>query len=238
MEWIKKKLSDLWIEILGGLIMLGLTSWATIWAILSSWAGPLIILLIVAFIALGLFIVSQLHVIKSRQGKGLARKSHNRIRNTVREGLDKEHLRIQNNPSDDLHFRFNTEDAMGRQVVVLRPKGEQEDFIIIGGSWKLPEKFHEKFDNMPQDIRDAMLEELKIELLGLKVSYKGLKIPIREIGAQSKVACDETTSQLQFLQMFNTVRYANILITIILEKGLRLAGYGADSLPDDLPKQT
>lgn len=235
MEWIKKKLSDLWMEILGGLILLGLGTGATIWAIVLDW-GPVIILIASAFVVLGIFTVNQLYIVKQRSRRGLPT-NNNKIRSRIREWLDSEHYKVQSVTLQGEHFRFTAEDNIGRQVIVARPKGELEDFIIIGGSWKIPPEYHDRFDNMSEDIKQAMLEELKMELLRLKVDYQIGALPLRQVGVESRIACDETTSRLQFLQLFGTIKYANVLITVILEKGLRLAGYGPDSIPDDGPNQ-
>ncbi len=187
--------------------MLGLGVGATIWAIVLDW-GPVIILIATAFVVLGISAVNQLYILKQRSKRGLST-SNNKIKNRIRDWLDSEHYKIQSDTQHNEHFRFKAEDNIGRQVIIARPKGELEDFIIIGGNWQIPPEYHEKLHNMAEDIKQAMLEELKMELLRLKVDYQGVKLPLRQVGVESRIACDETTGRLQFLQLFSTMGREN-----------------------------
>jgi hypothetical protein len=224
----KKKLADLWIEILGGLIMLTLTSGATIWAVALDWAGPLILFAIIGSIALVVFVVNQIHIINTNRRRGLAGKNNKKIESTLREWLYKEGYGIRNMPDKSMEFQFLADDTRGRKVLVGRSR-EHPEFIIMGNVYKIDDNLKSILGNMESDIREDMIEDLRMELLKFKANYIGLKYPMEEIGVEIKVPCDDTCTQAIFLEKFSTAKYAYMLSVELIRKAVRHAGVNPDT---------
>ena len=69
-EWIKKQWDKYQPEIIGGIILTIILAIATgIWAMAQTWAGPLIIPLVLGVFALGLLATNQIHIIRERNKK-------------------------------------------------------------------------------------------------------------------------------------------------------------------------
>jgi hypothetical protein len=225
-------LGDLSIEVIGGLMLIVITLGVARWAMVLSWAGPLIILMIVAFLGLGLLILNQLHIVGQRRSRGFASLSNDKIEATRRKWLDKERYSIRNEPQSNMLFQFKAEDNVGRNMIVARPK-EIHNFIIVGGMWNIPSAVQPMFNNMSDEIRQDMLGDLRIEMLRLKVSYVGLLHPLRQVGVEVRIPCDETCTQSLFLQQFSTARYAYMLLTEVMTRALRCAGHDPDKIPTE-----
>jgi hypothetical protein len=229
-QWFKRKLDDLSTHVIGGLILIGILFIATYWAIVLSWAGPSIILLAMGLLAIGLFMVNQVDIIKTRRSKGFAHMKNEKIESILRKWLDKRGLKISSDPQPNMLFQFKAEDMLGRAITVARPRN-LDNFIIIGGSWIIFSQDQSLFDNMPDNIRSEMLENLQIELLRFKVNYDGLSHPLRKVGVEVFLPCDETCTESLFIQQFDTARFAYITMTTIMTRALRQANISRDNIP-------
>lgn len=210
--------------------MVIITAGVPILAWLQSLPWYVIALSAIGAFGLTLWAINQFAIFRERRSKGFAAQNNDKIEATLRRWLDKERFKIKSDPRENMHFQFKAEDDAGRAMTVARPK-DIEEFIFIGGSWKIPPDLHPKFDEMPDEIREEMLEELKVEMLRLKVNYIGLKHPLRRVGVEVRVPCDEAFTQSLFLQQLQTARYAYILMTVLMEKALRRAGHDIDKAP-------
>ena len=135
MGWLKKKFSDLSTEIIGGLILIGIVSWAMIWAFLQA-LGPWIIVIAFALVALGLLIMNQFHIALMRHRRGFATMKNERIEATVRNWLDKQRYAIRSSPDPQMLFQFVATDVVGLNMTVCRPIAEDK-FMFLGGNWNI-----------------------------------------------------------------------------------------------------
>ncbi len=231
---MRKWISDISKALVGSILMVVLaTASVSILAWFQSLPWYVIALSGIAAFGVTFFSINQLAVFRERRSMGFVTRDNKRIEATLRKWLDNLRYKIQTDPQPHMLFQFKAEDDAGRVMIVARPKGELNEFIIVGGSWKIPPDYHPKFDGMPDDIREGMLEELKIEMLRLKVSYGGLTHPLRQVGVEVRVPCDETCTQSLFLQQFETAKFANVLMTVVMEKALRQTG----NRPDEISSQ-
>lgn len=229
MGTLKKKFDDLSTEIIGGLILVGFVSWAVIWAFLQS-LGPWIIVITFALVALGLLIMNQFHIMLMRHRRGFATMNNERIEATVRRWLDKQGYAIRSSPDPKMLFQFTATDMAGSNIIVCRPVAE-DNFIFIGGNWNIPPDMEKWFDQMPEASREEMLEQLRMELLRMKVDNTGLEHPIRHVAVQVRVPCDETCTEAVFLQHWVSAKFAYIMMGQVMRGALRREGHDVNKIP-------
>lgn len=208
--------------------MIGFTSWAVIWAFLRS-LGPWILVIAFTLVATGLLIINQFHIVLMRHRRGFATMKNERIEATVRNWLDKQKYAIRNNPNQKMLFQFTATDMDGRNITVCRPFAE-DNFIFIGGSWNIPPDMEKWFDQMPKDAREEMIEQLRIELLRMKVDNIGLKHPLRQVAVQVRVPCDETCTEAVFLQYWVVAKFAYIMMVEVMRGALRREGHDTNKM--------
>ncbi len=204
---------------------------AVIWALASSWAAPLIIPLFLGVLALTLFALNQLHIIRMRHKRGFATMKNEKIEATVRNWLDKQGYSIRSVPDPKMLFQFVTTDNAGRNITVCRPTAE-DNFIFVGGAWNIPPEIEKWFDQMPEASRENMLEQLRIELLRMRVDNIGLKHPLKQVAVQVRVPCDETCTEAVFLQHWVAAKFAYIMTVEVMRGALRREGYDIDKIPN------
>ena len=210
--------------------MIGFVSWAMIWAFLAS-LGPWIIVIAFVLVAIGLLIINQFHIVLMRHRRGFATMKNERIEVTVRKWLDKQGYAIRSSPDDRMLFQFVATDNERRNITVCRPVAE-DNFIFIGGGWNIPPDIEKWFDQMPEASREEMLEQLRIELLRMRVDNTGLKHPLRHVAVQVRVPCDETCTEAVFLQHWGAAKFAYIMMTEVMRGALRRAGYDINKIPN------
>ncbi len=226
---MRKWISDISKALVGNILVVVLaTAGVSISAWLQSLPWYVIALSGIGAFGLTFFSINQLAVFRERRSNGFATLDNERIEATLRKWLDNLRYKIQADPQDNRVFQFKAEDSDNRVMIVARPKEGLTEFILVGGSWTIPQDLQPKFDGMTDDERNGMLEELKIEMLRLKVSYSGFIHPLRQVGVQVRVPCDETCTQSLFLQQFETAKFAYILMTVVMEKALRQTGNEPD----------
>ena len=181
--------------------------------------------------ALTFWCLNQLATFRQRRGRGFATSDDEHIEATLRRWLDRQRYKLSSVHETSGRFQFNAEDNAGRKMVVLRPKNVGEEFIVVGNSWKIPPALVPRLDAMAEDIRDEMLDELKVEMLRLGVHYAGLAHPLRDIGVEVMVACDETCTQSRFLEHFDRAKNAYLLMTVLMRRALRRANIDMSDVP-------
>ena len=173
-----------------------------------------------------------------RRKRGFANQDDIKIEATLRSWLDKWRFKISRDAQPNMLFQFKAEDNLGCVMLVARPK-DVNSFILIGGIWNIPPELETQFNSMPDNMRMDMLENLQIEMLRLGVSYIGLDTPLKKVGIEIRVPCDENCTESVFLREFQKARYAYLLMTTIMRKSLRHAGYVPKPLtPDKEDSQT
>ncbi len=231
MEWIKKQVSDHWLE----LIMLGLTSWAIIWAFLES-LGPWIIVIGFALVGIGLLIINQLHTIRARRKKGLANLNDQEIRKTIRDWLDVPYLSIEPKVYPDKFLHFDVTGKHGIPVTVERLRTDPYR-LNLGVKVNWEEEAKVKLQNLREPLRSNLINNLRIEMLRLGIQFVMSGQPFEEIVLIEQIPLDNSLTSFYFLQRIFFVVRAAKLIMELTELGLRET-LPSELIPDKKDSQT
>ncbi|MFH1884193.1 MAG: DUF2299 family protein [Planctomycetota bacterium] len=217
MDWLHKIWDKLATEIIGGLVVAGLLAIGTvIWALIQSWAAPLIIVIFIGTFGLTLFSLNQYRLWRKRRSIQIER-----IEPMVRNWLYKNGFTIQNDPRPISVFQFVARDAQGRPVVVCQLKNEL--FLTLGAQLLVSKEDQQRLDPITGDENSTLLEDLKIEMVRFGVGFLGIDHPLRAITVEEKVPCDDTLTELAFLQRVMFVRRVQMLIGEFLRRAMKLS---------------
>lgn len=110
------------------------------------------------------------------------------------------------------------------------------DHIIIGDNSYfsfadegLTEKYEFDFlnlkirDSITADENSILLDELRIEMARFGVGFLGINHPLRAITIEEKVPCDDTLTELAFMQRVMFVRRAQVLISQLIGRAIKLS---------------
>ncbi len=180
--WIKKQWVKYQPEIIGGIILTTVLSIATgIWAMAQTWAGPLIIPLVLGVFALGLVTTNQIYIIRERNKKGLANQSNEQVEATIRNWLVNDpgykfQMKDINDPlfHNDRLFHFEVEDERGRNISIARPRAKLTRLDLASAIYLAPD--HKKqYEALSASERKTLVHNLRVEMARLGVVFKGLE---------------------------------------------------------------
>ena len=112
-------------------------------------------------------------------------------------------------------------DSEGRPVVVCRLKGEL--FLTLGAKLLVSQEDQQRLDPITGDENSTILEDLKMEMARIGVGFEGINHPLRVIIIQEKVPCDDTLTELAFMQKVMFIRRVQMLIGEFLRRAMKLS---------------
>lgn len=190
--------------------MVGLLAW------LQKVPWYLIALAVIAATGFAFWIMNQFNTFRERR-----RRQTKDIETMIRDWLYKNNFTIKNDPTTNAIFRFVARDEQGRPVVISQLKNES--FLTLGAKLLISEEDQQRLDPITKDEKLTILEDLRIELALIGVGYEGISHPLRTIIIQEKVPCDDTLTELAFLQKVMFIRRIQVLIGEFLRRAMKLS---------------
>ena len=217
MEKLRKLWDKLATGIIGGLVVAAILAIGTaFWAFIQSWAAPLIIVIFVGTFGLTLFSLNQYRLWRKSRGIQIER-----IESMVRNWLYRNGFSIQNDPQPNAVFQFVARDAQGRPVVVSQLRSEL--FLTLGAKLLVSPEDQQRLDPITGDENSTILEDLKMEMVRSGVGFIGIVHPLRDITIEEKVPCDDTLTELAFMQKVMFIRRIQVLIGEFLRRAMKLS---------------
>ncbi len=208
-EWIKKQWDKYQPEIIGGIIVTILLAIATgIWAIAQTWAGPLIIPLVLGVFALGLLATNQLHIIRERNKKGITAMSNEQIESTLRKWLDKRQYSSKHQITETDLFRFVAIDEQKRPINVMRPKDNPTVIRLI---LALNE---DDLAKIPVENQENMRFRIGVEM----ARFGLLCNPSKPLYVHLDLLCGDLLTENVFLSALDKVRQSHVLMLAIIRE--------------------
>lgn len=207
-----------------------ITAVLAVWAWFMAWPGPLFALFIIGVFSILLFGFNQFYGLRKKRARGFATMSNEKIYNILMQWLNKEGWSTKTQQRLDKLFQIHAEDSRKRAIIIARPKNE-DSFIFIGGSWEIPQETQTTLDNLSEQAQEEMLSELRIEVARLGLDYSGLERPLKKIGLQTRLACDETVTRELFMRQVVTIRNIYIIVIVIINRAIYRAGHIPDKAP-------
>lgn len=212
MAWLRKVWEKLATAIIGGLIVATLLAIGTaIWAFLQSWAAPLIIVIFIGTFGLTLFSLNQYRLWRKSRSVQIEH-----IETVVRDWLYRYKFSITDDSQPNATFQFVARDSEGRPVVVCQLRGEL--FLTLGAKLLVSEEDQQRLDPITGGENSTLLEDLKIEMARSGVGFVGIAHPLRAIIIEEKVPCDDTLTELVFMQKVMFIRRIQVLIGELLSR--------------------
>lgn len=195
------------IFIVGSIMTIG----AAIWAFLLDW-GPVFIIIFMGGIALTLIIINQYRALRG--------KKETNFESLVRNWLYKHNFTIKDSPNDKALFHIIGNDEGNRIFNVVRLIKDKQ-FLTILVKYPVPDVFREEIDKLSEDPNLTFIEDLRIELIRFGIGYDGIERPLRTITLIDNVPCDDSLTELTFMQHVMLVRQGIILINDILTRDVK-----------------
>ena len=197
-----------------------LTVGPAIWVLLQSWPAyiiaPLIILTFIGISSLILFFLNQYKLWQKRRGIQIGR-----IEPMMRNWLYRNGFSIKDDRQPNAVFQFVARDEQGRPVVVGQLKGEL--FLTLGAKLLVSPEDQQRLDPITGDENSTLLEDLKMEMARSGVGFIGIIHPLRAITIEEKVPCDDTLTELAFMQKVMFIRRIQVLIGEFLRRAMKLS---------------
>ena len=114
-------------------------------------------------------------------------------------------------------WAYVAEDRYGRKISV-RHKAEEGDVLVIQASMDFGEVAG-RIDQLPEGVRNALIWELRFELLRSDLEFSGVRVPLKEIVVARLLFLDALTKDT-FLHRASQVRKGILAIQWILAKKL------------------
>ena len=219
MDWLKRKLDLLSTEIVA--VILGATLLAiggAIWAMLHSWAAPLIMVLVLGIIGLCLWIWNQVYIIKERRSRAFANWNNDQIADTLQKWVLRRGFSIKETTLPNYQFAFQV-DYWEKPIIVAR-HSTLDTFITFLGLIKVSQERQDMMQALTEREREKILRSIAIEFARLGVNYMGLKYPWATVEISHQVLCDNSLTEQQLLQSIKFVSRGIILFTHVLAQNL------------------
>lgn len=183
---------------------------------------PWYIIALSIIIAFGviLWIKNQFDVFRERRKKGLANRSDQEIRETIRDWLDVPYLSVEPKDYPDKFFQFDVTGMHGIPVTVERLRTDPYLFNLgVKVTWE--EKNKVKLKNLREPMRSNLINKLKIEMLRLGIQFVMSGQPFDEILLLEQIPLDNSLTRFYFLQRIFFVVRAASLVKELTELGAR-----------------
>jgi len=93
----------------------------------------------------------------------------------------------------------------------------------LGAKLLVSQEDQQRLDPITKDENLTLLEDLRIEMVRLGVGYLGINHPLRAITIEEKVPCDDTLTELAFMQKVMFIRRVQVLIGEFLRRVMKLS---------------
>lgn len=208
---------DIFKGFIGGALLLAIvTAGAPLLAWLQSLPWYVIMLSPIGAFGLTLFSLNQYRLWQKRRSIKIEH-----IETAVRNWLYKGKFSIQDDPQPNAVFQFVARDEQGRPVVVCQLRVESS--LTLGARLLVSREDQQRLDPITGDENSTLLEDLKIEMVRIGVGFIGIQHPLREITIEEKIPCDDTLTELTFLQKVMFIRRIQVLIGELLRRAMKLS---------------
>lgn len=235
-SWIKQQWDKYHPEIIGGIILtIILSIGAALWAMAQSWAGPLIIPLGIGILALGLLATNQFHIIWERNRRSITSKNDEQIKKTLEEWLLKQGHSVREDPQSDTLFQFGATNLQGKMVIISKHKN-LPNLIRIWVHFKIPKYALDRFNALPEYIREEIMQQCQIEMARQGVQWEGLSNPLGDVKLHYFMLCDDSLTEFNFLNgvvfMVNSQVLLHATMALLIKQAERNIEQTNQSAPD------
>ncbi len=224
MRWLRDKLEDLAIGLVGGSIFAVLLgAIAVAWAVLQSQYAPAVIPLFLATVGSVFWLFSRFDDFRNRARRGLGALDSKELQDRLERWYVEYGFTIKREPSDDTHFQFFVIDDQ-QLVVAISQFREREEFITVGSRIDVPEDMQTALAGV-EDAREDLLRNIRLALLGAGVTYFIDGEPLETIYINLAVPLEDSLTEYRFHDKYSLIRRANAVCKEYIANGLALAGY-------------
>ena len=179
-----------------------------------------IFLYLIILIAFTFWSINQIGMLRERRKRGLASRSDQEIRETIRDWLDVPYLSVEPKVHPDKFFQFDVTGKHGIPVTIERLRTDPYRFNLgVKVTWKEENKV--KLRNLREPIRSNLINKLRIEMLRLGIQFVMSGQPFDEILLIEQIPLDNSLTRFYFLQRIFFVVRAASLVAELTELGLR-----------------
>ena len=208
---------DIFKGFIGGALLLAIvTAGVPLLAWLQSLPWYVIMLSPIGAFGLTLFSLNQYRLWQKRRSTKIER-----IETVVRDWLHRYQFSVRDDPQPNAVFQLVARDEQGRPVVVSQLRSEL--FLTLGARLLVTREDQQRLDPITRDENLTLLEDLKIEMARIGVEFIGIQHPLREIIIQEKIPCDDTLTELTFMQNVMFIRRIQVLIGEFLRRAMKLS---------------